>query len=482
MPIDKGAKSNTRQRRMFQGLESSVITNLVVPSSIFTVTTSSGVATITLNTQTANTVFAGPASGAAAAPTFRTIVDGDLPAEVVYTDTVQTISGQKTFTSRLLFVTDGGTGTAAQIYAFVAAGLTGGVINLSTGNNNGATLGGAGGFFNLNGGDADGDVGGAGGQLIMAGGAAGSSAGGTGGASGNVLLEGGAGGTSGSGGNGGSLTLGGGTAGTTGTGGNAGNITANGGSGNSTRNGGAGGTHAFSGGNAGSGGAGGAGGSITQNGGNGASGAAGGAAGSITTSGSNAVTVTAGAAGGSIDTRANGSRAGGAINTSAGASAAGGAISTNNGGGAINTAGVGLVEFGVAATRTSLVGSATAARTVTMPDATTTLAGLAVAQTFSANQTINGNLTLNTAGNGLSIREGSNAKMGTATLAAGTVTVNTTQVTANSRVFLTVQSLGTVAVPTPIAVTARTAGTSFTITSSDVTDTSVVAWMIVEPA
>lgn len=93
-----------------------------------------------------------------------------------------------------------------------------------------------------------------------------------------------------------------------------------------------------------------------------------------------------------------------------------------------------------------------------------------------------GNLKLNTAGQGLYIKEGSDATMGVATLVGGTVTVNTTKVTANSRIFLTVQSLGTVGAPKAIAVTARTASTSFTITSEDGTDTSVVAWFIVEPA
>lgn len=92
------------------------------------------------------------------------------------------------------------------------------------------------------------------------------------------------------------------------------------------------------------------------------------------------------------------------------------------------------------------------------------------------------NVVMPVAGSGLKIKEGTNCKMGTATLVAGTVTVNTTQVTANSRIFLTVQSLGTVTTPKAVAVTARTAGTSFTITSADGTDTSVVAWMIVEPA
>lgn len=82
----------------------------------------------------------------------------------------------------------------------------------------------------------------------------------------------------------------------------------------------------------------------------------------------------------------------------------------------------------------------------------------------------------------LSMTEGSNKRMGTATLVTGAKVVATTAVTANSRIFLTVQSLGTVSAPKAIAVTARTAATSFTITSADATDTSVVAWLIVEPA
>lgn len=87
-----------------------------------------------------------------------------------------------------------------------------------------------------------------------------------------------------------------------------------------------------------------------------------------------------------------------------------------------------------------------------------------------------------TAGYGIFIKEGSNARMGTATLSSGTATVSTTAVSATSRIFLTIQSIGTVTSPKSIAVTARVAGTSFTITSSDYTDTSVVAWMIVDPA
>ncbi len=84
---------------------------------------------------------------------------------------------------------------------------------------------------------------------------------------------------------------------------------------------------------------------------------------------------------------------------------------------------------------------------------------------------------------GFKVQEGTaNAAMGVATLVTGTKVVNTTKVTANSRILLTAQALGTVVVPTAIAVTARTAGTSFTITSANATDTSIIAWQIIEPA
>lgn len=82
---------------------------------------------------------------------------------------------------------------------------------------------------------------------------------------------------------------------------------------------------------------------------------------------------------------------------------------------------------------------------------------------------------------GITVKEGANAKQGTATLVAGTVTVSNTSVTANSRIQLTVQSLGTVTRPAAVGITARVAGTSFTITSGDATDTSVVAYEIFEP-
>lgn len=88
-------------------------------------------------------------------------------------------------------------------------------------------------------------------------------------------------------------------------------------------------------------------------------------------------------------------------------------------------------------------------------------------------------LRVNTAGRGLQVAEGSNARMGVSTLVAGTVVVANTSVTANTRIFLTCQTPG--GTPGFLRVSARTAGTSFTILSSSATDTSVAGWLLVEP-
>jgi hypothetical protein len=95
-----------------------------------------------------------------------------------------------------------------------------------------------------------------------------------------------------------------------------------------------------------------------------------------------------------------------------------------------------------------------------------------------------GNIKLTTAGNGFYIKEGSNATMGIATMVGGAVTVSTTKVTASSRIFLTVNGYGVLANLGGVYedTSVRVAGTSFSIKSLNVLDTSNVAWMIVEPA
>lgn len=110
----------------------------------------------------------------------------------------------------------------------------------------------------------------------------------------------------------------------------------------------------------------------------------------------------------------------------------------------------------------------------TLPSGVTTVEGMRLDS--------GGQLAMKIIGKGLSIAEGANAKMGVSTLVAGTVVVNTTAVTANSRILLTYQSLGTITLPSSLGVSARTAGTSFTISSAALTDTSVVGWLIFEPS
>jgi hypothetical protein len=77
------------------------------------------------------------------------------------------------------------------------------------------------------------------------------------------------------------------------------------------------------------------------------------------------------------------------------------------------------------------------------------------------------------------IESGTAARMGLATLVGGTVTVATTAVAANSRIFLSAQTPG--GTPGYLSCAVRVASTSFTILSSNVLDTSTVAWNIVKP-
>jgi hypothetical protein len=93
---------------------------------------------------------------------------------------------------------------------------------------------------------------------------------------------------------------------------------------------------------------------------------------------------------------------------------------------------------------------------------------------------IEGNVRIIVAGKGLAIFEGTNAKMGVATLVAGTVTVANTSITANSRVFTTIQAAsGTLGVH---AIANIVPSTSFDIVSNSVLDASTVAYLIIEGA
>jgi hypothetical protein len=99
----------------------------------------------------------------------------------------------------------------------------------------------------------------------------------------------------------------------------------------------------------------------------------------------------------------------------------------------------------------------------------------------AGNMIVTGTLDLASAGKGLKVKEGSNAKQGTLTLNGTTaVVVSNNSVTANSRIFLTTQSPAGSGPGSPY-VSARTAATSFSVKSTVASDTSTVAYFITEP-
>lgn len=89
-------------------------------------------------------------------------------------------------------------------------------------------------------------------------------------------------------------------------------------------------------------------------------------------------------------------------------------------------------------------------------------------------------LIAGTVGGGLAIAEGANGRMGTLVLTGATpVVVSNTSVTAITRIFLTANVTG--GTPGHFWVSARTAGTSFSVTGT-AGDTSTLAYMLAEPA
>lgn len=142
--------------------------------------------------------------------------------------------------------------------------------------------------------------------------------------------------------------------------------------------------------------------------------------------------------------------------------------------------------------------SQTGARTYTIPDAGASASFVMTAgsqtvggaKTFTSDITgTTANVIIGTAGKGLQVKEGSNARMGTATLSSGTVTVSNTSVTANTRIFLNRYSVNSSTALGLLSVGTVSASTSFVINAlkeADATvqtnDVSIVHWILVEPA
>lgn len=95
-------------------------------------------------------------------------------------------------------------------------------------------------------------------------------------------------------------------------------------------------------------------------------------------------------------------------------------------------------------------------------------------------QALLGNLRTEAAGSGLTIKEGANAKLGNATLVAGSVVVANTSVTANSGIFPGFRTPSANA--GALFVSSVTPGTGFTIKSTNAADTSGIKYLIVDPS
>lgn len=81
--------------------------------------------------------------------------------------------------------------------------------------------------------------------------------------------------------------------------------------------------------------------------------------------------------------------------------------------------------------------------------------------------------------NGTALKKVGPPLTGRAVLVGGTVTVNLASVTANTDIFPVCQVPG--GAPGFLRISARVVGASFTILSSSATDTSTVAYMVIEP-
>jgi hypothetical protein len=92
-------------------------------------------------------------------------------------------------------------------------------------------------------------------------------------------------------------------------------------------------------------------------------------------------------------------------------------------------------------------------------------------------ETFSANIQVKTAGYGITIAEGANAKLGSGTLSGGTVTIANTSVTAASIIFLTDTSNG--ANLGVLSVGVITAGDGFVVNSSNALDSGTFNFLII---
>ena len=471
-------------------------------------------------TQLTGDVTAGPGSGSQASTVAKiqgTTVSGTTGTTNVVFSASPTLTGTALATN----LTMTGTLTVPTIVSTPGAGVTlsltggtaassgnGGQVTINGANGSSVTTGGNGGTVTISGGAANGtnnNTGGAvnlqagqsvesgtGGTVTISSGTGGTGSGTAGATGGTTNVNGGTGGAgSSTSGNGGGINIKAGSGGGGVAGGQGGQAELAGGTGGTgSASGGSGGAALVQGGSPGSV-AGAAGGNVTIAAGNGTSTGSGGNGGTMTISsgtanGDNTVSNTGGSMSISVG-HSMGSASGSQITMTAGTGGVGTGTAGANGGNTVINAGNGGIGSSTGGNGGALQFNAGTGGNSGTPGtggiiqfftaSTTSLIEKLRVLTTGVN-VMNGPLGIITAGNGLQIAHGSNCKLGTTALTAGSATVSNTVVTANSLIFLTSQADG--GTPGFVRVTAKTAGTSFVITSSSSTDTSTIAWLIVE--
>lgn len=148
----------------------------------------------------------------------------------------------------------------------------------------------------------------------------------------------------------------------------------------------------------------------------------------------------------------------------------------------------GILQFSVngatAALQTRALGTGTTITALNLGEVAGNSALLAINFTFGGTTKISfssgGTLSFPQVSGGLQFKGGSNARVGTGTLAGGTATIANTSVTANSYILVQDQGGGVTANIGALFVASQTAGTGFTVQSSNALDTSNFKYLIFE--
>lgn len=114
------------------------------------------------------------------------------------------------------------------------------------------------------------------------------------------------------------------------------------------------------------------------------------------------------------------------------------------------------------------------------PNETCSWSALQSGGDLSGDATNGGDIVVNKTGKGIKLKEATNGRLQSCTLSGGACTMANTTVTAATKVFCFSQADG--GTPGWLRTSAKSVGTSYTVTSSSGADTSTIACILIEPS